>query len=500
MTATISDAYDLFHNGSIALAQVESAGIRVDTDYLDRTILRYDKKIRRMEKELQKDKVWKIWEKKYGRKSTLSSRPQLGHVLFTEMGLPCSEWTSGGVSGKGRPSTTDAVLRGVDLPFVESYLRLEKLKKMRGTYLEGIRREVCKGFIHPSFNLAGGPSGGGEDDKGGARSFRSSSSAPNFQNIPVRNKEIAKIIRKCFIPRDGYLFGEIDFGAIEVRVRACYSKDPVLIKYVTNPKMDMHRDWACKCFLLEPDQVSKDMRYVAKNQFVFPKFYGSYYRDFAIDMWSSLDRMKLSLPDGTPLKKHLKSRGIKRLGACDPQKRPVPGTFEHHIQEIEQEFEHTFAVDTSWKKQRWEEYLETGRIEFLTGFVAEGVYRKNQVINLGVQGAAFHCLLQSLIWLQRWLRGEKMQTLVIGQIHDSVVLDILEEELEAVLAKAHTIMTKELPTAWDWLVVPLIVEAEVAPLGKSWWDKRPVQPMSKKGKRLEFDAGAEEGKGEWLWN
>lgn len=508
MNASVTDAYRLFHEGSLALAAVEAAGIRVDTDYLDRTISRYDRKIKAMERELQKDEVWQTWEKRYGRKSTLSSRVQLGQVLFTEMGLPCSAWTSGGVSGKGRPQTTDAVLREVNLPFVASYLQLEKLKKMRGTYLEGIRRETCEGFLHPSFNLAGGPSGGGEDDKGGAKSYRSSSSGINFQNIPVRNKWIAKTVRKSFIARDGCNFGEMDFGAIEVRVRACYSKDPVLIEYVTDPDKDIHRDWACKCFLLDPEDVLKngkhykDIRYVDKNQFVFPKFYGSYYIDFAINMWDSMGKLNLALPDGTPLKKHLKSKGIKRLGACDPQKRPVAGTFEAHMQEMEQEFESVFAVDTDWKKSRWEEYQETGRIEFLTGFVVEGSYRKNQVINIGVQGAAFHCLLQSLIWLQKWLRKNKMKTLIIGQIHDSMVLDIHEDELEAVLAKAYRIMTEELPAAWDWLVVPLIVEAEVAPRGKSWWDKRPVQPMHapRKGQRLSFDPEAEEGKGAWLWN
>ena len=94
-----------------------------------------------------------------------------------------------------------------------------------------------------------------------------------------------------------------------------------------------------------------------------------------------------------------------------------------------------------------------------------------------------------------------MKTLIIGQIHDSMVLDIREEELEAVLARVHEIMTEDLPAAWGWLIVPLIVEAEVSPLGQSWWDKRPVHPIApKKIGRLEFVQKANKGEGVWRWS
>src|SRR5690606_20675796 len=101
-----------------------------------------------------------------------------------------------------------------------------------------------------------------------------SSDSPNFQNLPIRNPKMAKIIRSAFIPRsDRHVLVEIDYSGIEVRVAACYHKDPVMIEYINDPTKDMHRDMAAQCYLAPPEQVSKQMRYCGKNMYVFPQFY-----------------------------------------------------------------------------------------------------------------------------------------------------------------------------------------------------------------------------------
>jgi DNA polymerase-1 len=97
---------------------------------------------------------------------------------------------------------------------------------------------------------------------------------------------------------------------------------------------------------------------------------------------------------------------------------------------------------------------------------------KNDVINYPVQGAAFHCLLWSLIRIDQILGIKKMDTKLIGQIHDSILLDVHPDELEDVLKMTKTVMEDQLPKEWEWLTVPLVTEAEVCDVDKSWYYKK----------------------------
>jgi DNA polymerase I-like protein with 3'-5' exonuclease and polymerase domains len=80
-----------------------------------------------------------------------------------------------------------------------------------------------------------------------------------------------------------------------------------------------------------------------------------------------------------------------------------------------------------------------------------------------------------MIELQKWLRKNNMRTLIVGQIHDSLVLDFYRKETKRVLEKAKQIMTELLPKYWDWICVPLEVEAELSPVGGSWHEKKGVE-------------------------
>lgn len=460
------DAYDLLHTGSIALAQVEANGMRIDEKFLQQTIKDTERKIKDCEAKLIADEIWRTWRKVFSGRAMLGSREQLGHVLFQMMGYECKEYTR-----TGRPKVDESALEAVNHPFVKEYLRWGKLNKVRGTYLEGIRREVVDGYLHPSFNL------------NLVRTYRSSSDTPNFQNLPIRNPEFAEIVRRCFIARKGHRIVEIDYGGLEVRIAACYHRDPVMIRYLTDPSSDMHRDAAMDCYLLEGKQVSKQTRYAAKNQFVFPEFYGSYYKLCAVDLWDSIDRLKLRVrmpgdekeETGPTLKQHLRSKGIKKLGTCDPEIHSVPGTFEHHIREAEERLWKRFSGYAQWKLDWWNQYQEEGGFSLKTGFRINAVHKKNDVLNYAVQGASFHCLLWSLIRLQKWLTKTQMQTVIVGQIHDSLILDVHCDEFEEVLTRVKDVMSIQLPKAWDWIIVPLEVEIEACPVGGSWFEKEKVK-------------------------
>lgn len=452
--SSLRNPYKLLHEGAEALARVEAAGIRVDMDYLGKAIHDTDAKVASMQAELKRDKIWKEWKRRFGRKANLSSRPQLGTVLFDMLGYESKERTA----KSGRHKTDDEALSRLDIPFVKTLLRSEQFKKMASTYLRGIQRETVDGYLHPFFNL------------NTTVTYRSSSDGINFQNLPSRDEELMRLVRPCLIPR--WYFGEIDYSAIEVRIAGCYNHDPVLESYIRDKSKDMHRDMAAECYLLPVKKVTKMIRWFAKNRFVFPQFYGSVYFQCAPALWDAADGLKLE--DGTPLKKHLKSKGIKSLGKCDPKGRPAPGTFEHHIKKVEESFwgPKRFIVYKKWKESWWQEYLEKGYFTHLTGFRQDGLYSRNDVTNHAIQGSAFHCLLWSLIQVQKWLTRNKMKTKVVGQIHDSILLDIHPKELQDVLHTVKRIMTRDILKYWDWITVPLEVEVDVVVPGQSWADKK----------------------------
>src|SRR5439155_18167 len=120
------EAYDLLHRGSLALAEVEYAGIRVDVDYLDCTIAETDAKIKALEQKLQQDDIWRDWQTVFGTRATLGSREQLGHLLFRMMGYACAERTP-----TGRAKVDKNVLEKIDLSFVKTYLDMMGLKKIK---------------------------------------------------------------------------------------------------------------------------------------------------------------------------------------------------------------------------------------------------------------------------------------------------------------------------------------------------------------------------------
>lgn len=458
MKANRRDAYQLFHEGILALSNVEANGIRIDVDYLNRKIASTDKKINRLQERLRKDKIYTTWRKEFGAKSKLGSGEQLSHVVFNVLKYPCKKYTS-----QGKPASDEENLQDVDLQFVRDWRTVERLKKANSTFLRGIQKEVePDGLLHPVFNLHI------------PISYRGSSDSPNFQNFPKRNEEIAKLVRRAFIPRDNHVLVEIDFTGIEVSIAACYNHDPVLIEYVSDKTKDMHRDMAAQLYKLKLDQVNKPIRNTAKNSFVFPEFYGSWWFDCGTNLWEDIPRYNLTTNSGVPLLKHLEKKGFEELGDRGRNEKPRAGSFLSHVKKVEEDFwKRRFAVYDKWKWDVWNQYQEKGYFDSLTGFRYEGYFDRKQVINYRIQGSAFHCLLNVLIQLNKWLEENRMRSMIVGQIHDSIVADVHVDELEDYVIKARWLMTRVLPKVWPWIIVPLSVEVEVSE--KNWFEKEKVE-------------------------
>ena len=455
MAATRMEGYKLFQEGMRTLSVIEHNGVRIDVPYLKATSERIGAEMRGIETRMRADPTYDVWRKRFGEKSNIQSVTQLAQVLYKDLGYEVKALTA-----TGRAKADDEALADIDLPFVQDYCRLKDLGKLRGTYLKGVLYHTVDGFLHPNFNLHT------------VQTYRSSCSEPNLQNVPVRNPEVMQAIRRAFIARKGRVLVEVDFSGVEVRVAACYTKDPNLIRYIKDPTTDMHRDTACDLFFLTPEQVDKKThRDSAKNQWVFPEFYGSVFFQCAANIWKALTKRKFKVGDVTMLK-WLRQHGVKELGDCDPKADARQGTFVGHCKEVERiMWEERFAGYTAWKKSWYAAYRRDGGFDTLTGFHIEGLLSRNQVLNYPIQGSAFHCLLWALNRVQAVVEKRKMKTLLVGQIHDSMLADVPENELQEYLDITHDVITRQLPKAWDWIIVPIEAESEVCS-GGTWADKK----------------------------
>ena len=455
------EGYELLHDGMRELSIVEGNGIRIDTKLLKKTKAMLRDKIGTIREDLRSTKEWKVWQKRFGRQASLTSRDQCSTVIFDEIGESTDDLE---MTASGRPKMDEESLQKVENDFLRGWCKMLTYEKTLGTFLKGIEKEVVNGRLHPSFNLHT------------ARTYRSSSESPNFQNFPVRNKEIAEIIRSLFIASKSSVLAENDFKGIEVSMSACYHHDPNFISYITTPGKDMHRDMAAQLYCLKPDEVSKDTRYGAKNKFVFPQFYGDFYISCTRYLWEWMEKGELKGPDGDELQKHLARFGIIKRGKCDPSEDPDEQSFEYHVKQVEKDFwERRFQRYGEWKKEFYNEYLERGYFDLKTGFRIYGVHSRNSVVNYPVQGSAFHCLLWTLIQVNRRLRKYKMKSKIVGQIHDSLIGDIRTDELRDYFEIVETVVHDELRKHYTWINVPMEIEYELANIGKSWFDKKEIQ-------------------------
>lgn len=462
--ANTLEGYKLFQRGTLALARMEHNGIRIDVDYLDKMAQNLRADIAQREKRLDEHDFFRKWKARYGHETNYSSPDQL-RVMLKSIGFKSKSLTP---TLKMKVSADE--LSRIKEDFVKDFLEIKKKLKTLNTYLRGIRREVDDwGFLHPSYNLASG-----DDEAGGADSYRGSCSLPNFQNIPIRNPLMAGLIRPCFIPRKNWRIIERDFSGIEVRMAACYTRDKKLVSYCRN-KGDMHHDKAKELFFLKDHEVDKrTTRDAAKNRFVFPEFYGSVYFQCAPSLWEAIHQPHYKVKGSKEtILERLKKHGITKLGNCDPNAPLRSGTFVAHVARVEKiMWEKTFPEYTQWKKRWYAAYLKRGWFPLKTGFVCSGYYRRNQVLNFAIQGSAFHCLLWVICELQKELDKRKMRTKLIGQIHDSLLADVPVDETQQYLDLTDEIMSKRLPKHWDWINVPIETEVEVVPVGKSWYEKQ----------------------------
>ena len=463
--SSLIDAYRLLQSGAEALAIVERQGICIDVEYCKSKISWLDDKMKQAERRLARTDLARAWEKRFGGKVNYDSGPQLQAVLYADLHIEPFKQTQTGEGG----SIDEESLRQVNLSGIDNLLQKRRYKKMRD-FLDGFLRYQIDGVLHPSFLLHT------------VSTFRSSSSSPNMQNVPKRDKEAMDICRRAIVSRKRHGILEVDFSGLEVNIGQTYAKDPEMMRYLNDPKSDMHADTAFDLFKLQEygsvarlktiKNFSSILRQSAKNGFVFPEFYGDFYEPCAFNMafqWCKLPRTGEWADDdgidfdGNPIGKHMRKVGFTSLE-----------NFTQHVRSVEDKFwNRRFKVYSKWRKDWFAEYQRTGSFDMHTGFRVSGLLGKNMVVNYPVQGAAFHCLLKVLIELVRRMRG--WRSAVIGEIHDSALIDYHPDEFNEVVALCRHLCSEWLPSVWKWINVPLRVEVQTSEIDGNWANMRVVE-------------------------
>ncbi len=445
----LKSAFDLFFKGQLVLSKCTSRGLKVDLQYYEKQCKRAQRNIDRLVHELLHDESAKRFEQKYKKQIDLRSALDLRRLFFY-----VKKYQPFKVTSKTNPSVDQESLEYFQEEyqdtFAEKLLVLRKWEKINSTYLSGIMKEAVNGKVHPFFSLAT------------SRSYRSSSHSPNFQNIPVRDELAKKIVRRGIIAHKGWQLMEVDYSGIEVRIGACYHKDKNMIEYICNPDSDMHRDCAADIWLLDKNDVTKELRFYAKNQWVFPQFYGDWYGRCAEKLWRVCRHLKLK--NGMKVEDWIKTKGI----TCFDD-------FVQHCKQMEDKFwNQRFRGYQQWKEEMWEFYLRKGYVETFFGFRFTGYMDFKRVNNYPIQATAFHCLLWSLIQIEDELKPNGMRTKILGEIHDSIIFEVWPPEREQVIQLVREVMTQRIRKQHDWIIVPLDIDIEIAPVGGSWDEKQSI--------------------------
>lgn len=461
ITATTQDAKNLMHDGCLALSEASIQGMRIDTDYVIKQNKYLTKKCQMLSKEFAKTKIGKVWKKQF-LSPNFNSDTQLREILFKNQGIkPVKNTKPSKKNPLGQPSVDNESLELIskNIPDLKPFMEYKKLAKVNGTFLAGILAEQVDGIIHPFFHLHI------------ARTFRSSSSNINFHNQPNRDKKQKKIVRSSFIPRPGFHLMAADFNGIEVGTSCCYHKDVKMLHYVRHPeKNNMHTDMAIQLYMLDKfvkEGGEKTLRKGAKNGFVFPQFYGDYYKNNAASLaaWADLPtkgrfskKDGVTLINGNSLGKHLRKKGVRDYD-----------DFLDHIQAVENDFwNNRFKGYRDWKKRNVKEYYKNGFLKTLTGFTCSGEMGENDINNYPIQGAAFHMLLKTYIEVYRRLKKYKFRSKLIGQIHDELVLDAHPKETNDVMEIIREVACTWLHKEFQWLIVPMVIEANIFDVDTNW--------------------------------
>lgn len=390
------------------LFDMEQNGIRVEADALKQYGDQLAGKIAELEKEIYEEA---------GETFNINSPKQLGVVLFENMKLP------GGRKTKTGYSTAADVLEKLapEHPVVAKILEYRQYTKLKSTYADGLANYIQDdGRIHGKFNQTITATG------------RISSTEPNLQNIPVR-MELGRLIRKVFIPEEGYRFVDADYSQIELRVLAHCSGDEHLIQ-AYKEQSDIHRITASQVFHIPFDEVTPQQRRNAKAV-NFGIVYGI--SSFGLSQDLSITRKEAA-------------KYIDDYFATYPG---IKTFLDHAVTHAKEEG----YVVTLFGRRR--PVPELSSSNFMQRSFGERV-----AMNSPIQGAAADIIKIAMIRVNQRLKDQKMNSRLVLQVHDELLIEAYEPELDEV----QNILKEEMEHAAE-LKVPLEIDMHT---GDNWYEAK----------------------------
>ena len=393
---------------SKVLSDIERTGVLVDAKMLEKQSAELATRMAELEA--------KIYEASGG-EFNLGSPKQIQEVFFNEekLNLPVIRKTP-----KGQPSTAEDVLQELaeehDVP--RWLLEHRGLSKLKSTYTDKLPLEInpTTGRVHTSYQQAVAATG------------RLSSNSPNLQNIPIRNAE-GRRIRQAFIAPEGFKILAADYSQIELRIMAHLSNDEGLLEAFSQGK-DIHRATAAEIFGVALDKVETEHRRAAKAV-----NFGLIYGMSAFGLAKQLN--------------------VSRTEAAEYVKlyfQRYPGV-KHYMEDTREQAKETGYVETLFGRR-----LYLPNINHRNGMLRQ--HAERTAINAPMQGTAADIIKIAMIAVSDWLRYAETKTKMIMQVHDELVFEVADGELE----KVNEIIIERMVSA-TVLAVPLIVDTDI---GINW--------------------------------
>lgn len=402
---------DLFHKIELplvkVLASMEFYGFKVDREELEKLGLEFTREI--------DDLVFKIHELA-GRPFNVNSPKQLGEILFEDLGLPVIKKTKTGYSTNAEVLDK---LKGQH-EIIDLVLRYREIAKLKSTYIDGLVELINEetGRIHSTFNQTITTTG------------RISSTEPNLQNIPIRTHD-GRQIRRAFVADEGKTLVDADYSQIELRVLAHISEDPHMIE-AFNENEDIHTKTASQVFGVDLDKVNPELRSKAKAV-NFGIIYGI--SDYGLSRDLNISRREAKEYIDSYLDNYSKVRDyMENIVAYGKEKG---------------------YVETILHRRRYIPELKNKNFNIRS-------FGERVAMNTPIQGSAADIIKMSMVKVYNEIRERNLRSKLILQVHDELIIETFEDEIEEVKEMLKSIMEGIIE-----LKVPLTVDLKT---GDSWYD------------------------------
>ncbi len=401
---------------SYVLFEMEDAGVKIDLSYVKELSQEFSERLKAIE-----EKLYELASFRFNPRSP----QEVAKVLFDRLKLPRVKNTPKGE----QPSTDVEVLEELRAqhPIVEYLLQYRNLYKLKSTYLDVFLKQTSlkDHRLRTTYHQTGTATG------------RLSSQNPNLQNIPVKGEEGLKI-RRAFIAEEGYYLCSLDYSQIELRILAHFSQDENLIFSFLRGE-DIHTKTACEVFGVKPEVVSPEMRRVAK----------------VINFGIAYGMSPFGLAKELNIDRHSAELYIKRYFERYPQ-------VKSYIEEVIKFAQETGYVKTiSGRKRYIPEIFSPNKNLRDLGF--------RMAINTPIQGSAADLMKSAMVALAQEMKQRGLKSKILLQVHDELILEVPEEELEVVRSLAIEVMEEPFPRLSLPIRLSVPIKVNFA-YGRSWAD------------------------------